>query len=50
MYWNLKTLLEIWNLIGPQEIFVQDVKDRPHWFPVIKLGTRLLIEETGHPI
>jgi len=25
------------------ELFVQDVEDRPHWFPVIKLGTRSLI-------
>jgi len=24
--------------------------DRPHWYPVITLGARLLLEETGPPI
>ena len=41
IYWNLKTLLEIsLNLLVLLEIFVQD--DRPHWFPVIKLGIAYL--------
>ena len=39
---QLLEILEIyWNLMVLVEIFVYD--DRPHWFPVIKLGTRSLI-------